>query len=213
MSAYLKPNEVATELTRQRYQRISSWYDRMEAMSEKRYTPWRKRIWALLQGQCVLEVGVGTGKNMLYYPAGVHMTAIDLTPGMLERAQVRAADLKLNVDLRLGDAQSLDFPDASFDAAIATFVFCSVPDPVLGLREIRRVVKSNGQVLLLEHMRIKNRLAGSVMDFVNPLVVSLMGANINRRTVENVKESGLFLEKAEDNGMGGMFKMILARVA
>lgn len=213
MSAYLKPNDVSTELTRQRYQRISSWYDRMEAMSEKRFAPWRKRLWAQLQGQRVLEVGVGTGKNMPYYPAGVRMTAIDLTPGMLERAQARAAYLKLNVDLRLGDAQSLDFPDASFDAAIATFVFCSVPDPVLGLREIRRVVRPGGQVLLLEHMRIENRLAGSIMDFINPLVVSLMGANINRRTVENVKESGLLLEKVEDLGMGGMFKMILAHVA
>ena len=212
MSAHLKPNEAATALTRQRYQRISFWYDRIEVMSEKHFIPWRKRVWAQIQGQQVLEVGVGTGKNMPFYPGGARITAIDLTPGMLEHAKERAGDLGLDVDLRLGDAQALEFPDASFDTAIATFVFCSVPDPVLGLKEIKRVVKPGGQVLLLEHMRIENRFAGLIMDIINPLVVRVMGANINRRTVENVQRSGLALEKVEDLGMGGMFRMIVARV-
>lgn len=186
----------------------------METMAETRYHPWREKLWAEVTVNEVLEIGVGTGKNMPYYPAGAHITGIDLTPGMLERAQRKARDSGLDsrVDLQLGDVQALDFPDNSFDAALGTFVFCSVPDSVLGLKEIKRVVRPGGKVLLLEHMRSPNETLGALMDVINPLVVRMMGANINRRTVENVRKAGLEIEHVEDLGMGGIFKLVVARV-
>ena len=204
----LDPKE--TQKTRARYQRISTLYDFMEILPERRYKPWRERLWSLVKGPKVLEVGVGTGKNMPFYPKGLQITGIDLTPGMLDRARIRADDLKLDVDLRIGDAQALDFPDETFDSVVATFVFCSVPDPLLGLGQLVRVVKPAGQVILMDHVRSEQPLFGILMDALNPIVVRITGANINRRTVENVREASLVIDHVEVLGMGGIFKLIVA---
>jgi ubiquinone/menaquinone biosynthesis C-methylase UbiE len=200
----------ATDLTRARYQRLSAIYDLMENVSEKRFGPWRNQLWELVEGTEILEVGVGTGKNMPFYPVGVKMTAIDLTPGMLERARKRATDLRLNFALKIGDVQALEFTDSTFDAVVATCVFCSVPNPVMGFKELGRVLKPDGKIYLLEHMRLRSEALGRLMDAINPLVVRMMGANINRRTLENIQEAGLKIESVQDLAMGGMLKMIVA---
>ena len=100
----------------------------------------------------------------------------------------------------LADAQHLPFRDGAFDAAAATFVFCSVPDPVMGLGEVRRVLRDEGQVHLLEHVRAGNRVVGRLMDLINPVAVRLMGANINRDTVGNVARAGIAAGSVESGG-------------
>jgi ubiquinone/menaquinone biosynthesis C-methylase UbiE len=199
-----------TEATRRRYQRNARFYDLMGNGMEKQHGPWREELWNRVSGPKVLEVGVGTGRNMPYYPDGVDITAIDLTPGMLERARVRAQELTKSIQLKLGDVQRLEYPDQTFDSVVATCVFCSVPNPVLGLQEIRRVLKPGGTVLLLEHMRSDNPAIGKLMDWLNPIVVRMMGANINRRTVENVAKAGLRIERVENVGGTGIIKLIFA---
>ncbi len=159
-------------------------------MERFRFASWRARLRDRIIGDRALEVGVGTGKNLPYYPRDVKVTAIDLSPRMLERARRRASGLGLEVELQQMDVQHLAFPDHVFDTVFATFVFCSVPDPVLGLRELRRVCKSGGRLLLLEHMRPDNPILGLLFDLLNPMVVRMMGANINRGTMENVRRAG-----------------------
>lgn len=183
-------NALETQLTRNRYNRIASIYDRLDYFSEWRFKPWRQALWRKVKGPQVLEIGVGTGKNMPYYPEGVQMTSIDLSPRMLALAKKRAQQENKPVDLMEADTQALPFAEATFDTVVATFVFCSVPDPIQGLREIRRVLKPGGQLLLLEHILAERPWLKWLMNVINPVMVRLTGANINRKTPDNVEKAG-----------------------
>lgn len=184
----------------------------LERIVERRvFGPWRARIWSLVRGQRVLEVGAGTGPNMPYYPRGVQVTAVDVSASRIERARQRAQRLGVQADLRVMDVQKLDFPAATFDTAVATLVFCSVPDPVQGLRELGRVVKPGGQILLLDHVRIDKPVVGRLMDWLNPLTVRLSGENFNRRTVENVRRAALEIGQVRNLAPAGLVKLIVAR--
>lgn len=180
-----------TATIQRRYDRQAARYDFTEAPVELLMGRWRRRLWERIPaGSKVLEVGVGTGKNLRRHPPDVSVTAIDFSPKMLARAVRRARESGMPAELALMDAQKLGFADASFDVATATCVFCSVPDPVLGLQEVRRVLRPDGQLLLLEHVRSGLPLLGRGMDLMNPLTVRMGGVNINRETVRNVELAG-----------------------
>ena len=201
-----------TAKTKDRYDRIAPIYDLMEALPEQQFRSWRERLWSQVPEGRILEVGVGTGKNLPHHPPGVQVVGIDISQRMLQRAQQRAEELGKTVELYQMDAQHLDFPDDSFDAAVATFVFCSVPDAVVGLRELGRVVKPGGQIFLLEHVRInKPEVIGKVMDLLDPIVMRLMGPHINRRTEENVRRAGLEIDRTEALTPLDLVKFIVAR--
>lgn len=187
-----------TEIIRKRYNRIASVFNMMDIMMEsRRMKEYRIAIWKAAKGK-VLEVGVGTGKNIDYYPGNVEVTAIDFSENMLEKARQKAGKLSRKVDLRLMDVQQLEFADETFDTIITTCVFCSVPDSIKGLKEIKRVCKKDGQIIMLEHVKSKKPFVGSIMDWLNPLVVRIVGANINRDTVGNLRRAGLDITVEKD---------------
>ena len=196
-----------------RYDRQAGRYDLMEAPAELLLRRFRPRLWDRIpKGSRVLEVGVGTGKNMRWHPPGVSVTAVDFSPQMLARAASRARREGMSTELALMDAQSLGLADGTFDVAVSTCVFCSVPDPIRGLQEVRRVLRPDGQILLLEHVRSHLPVIGRLMDVCNPVVVGLQGVNINRDTVENVKRAGFRILEAEDLFLD-IVKLIVAEPA
>ena len=157
----------------------------------------------------VLEVGAGTGKNLNYYPEGADVVATDLSAGMLMRAIGKVGRVPGKVRFVVTDAEDLAFRDGVFDAAVATCVFCSVPDPVRGLQEARRVLRPGGDIVLLEHMR-PGGVLGKLFDWLDPIMSRLMGPHINRRTLENVHTAGLRLVE-ERNVFSDWIKVVVAR--
>lgn len=189
----------STLSAQRRYDRQAGTYDLREAPLELLFRRWRRRIWSLVpEGGHVLEIGVGTGKNLPFYPQRTDLFAFDLSPKMLAKARRQAALQTVDADLALMDAQSLGLAEASFDVAIATFVFCSVPDALRGLEEARRALRPEGRLLLLEHVRSKMPVLGRCMDLGNNAAVALTGANINRDTTSNVERAGFTVLEERD---------------
>ncbi len=203
--------KIASAVIRKRYDRIAPYFEILEAMMEgfffKRH---RQRLWERVEGYHILEVGVGTGKNFAFYPENARVTAVDFSPEMLKQAQRKQADKAIAVALDLMDVEALCFADNSFDTVIASFVFCSVPMPLKGLKEVYRVCKPGGQVLLLEHVISSKPPIAWVMNRLNPLVLKMFGANINRNTIRNVKACG-FQWVHIDKHSGDLIKLIEAR--
>ncbi|KAF2991378.1 methyltransferase domain-containing protein (plasmid) [Methylocystis sp. MJC1] len=188
-----------TTVTRRRYDRIAPFYDALEWLPEFRFRQWRQDLWGdVTNEQQILELGVGTGKSIEWYPSGAHVTAVDISEPMLERARRKAVRLGRDVNFEVADAQFLPFRDGTFDTVVTTFVFCSVPDPVKGLREARRVLKRGGRILIIEHVISRHPTLRRVMNWLDPITHRLWGAHINRDTVANVQRAGFTNVRSSD---------------
>jgi len=158
------------------------------------FHPGREQAMRLLdikRNDHVLEVGIGTGLNLPLYPTHCHITGIDLSEEMLEKAQDKIIELGLNsVTLKVMDATVMDFGDSEFDSAVATYTISAVPDPVGVLREMRRVVKPGGSIVLLNHFRSDRRVVGRLEDLVSP-VCTRLGWKSNLHFEPLLKQVGL----------------------
>jgi phosphatidylethanolamine/phosphatidyl-N-methylethanolamine N-methyltransferase len=129
---------------------------------------------ALQRSDSILEVGIGTGLNLPLYPATCRLTGIDLSQEMLDKAVERVQTLAMpNVILKVMDATSMSFGDNEFDKVVATYTISAVPDPVAVLREMRRVVKPGGILVILNHFRSERRVTGWVEDMLAPVCTRL----------------------------------------
>lgn len=199
-----------TLVVQHRYDRIAPIYDVLESVMELQARRFRQKQWSRVGPGHILELGVGTGKNLRYYPEGREVTATDLSEKMLERARRKAQRCNARVRFEQADAQCLPYPDASFDVVVATFLFCSVPDPVQGLREASRVLVPGGQLLLLEHVLSQMPVLRTLMRWFDPIPAKLWGAHIARNTVANVHQAG-FVDVADTDLSLDIVKLIEAK--
>jgi len=190
------PPRRSQEEIRRTYNRIARWYDLLEGVPEVCGVNRLRR--ALLQRASgkVLEVAVGTGKTLPYYPKTCQITGVDLSPAMLTLARKRADRLGLKATFVETDAEALDFPDHSFDTVVDALALCTFPDPVAVLREMARVCRRDGRVLLLEHGRSNREWLGGWQDRHADRLAQRLCCRWNREPQALVRQAGLSLSTA-----------------
>ena len=191
-----------------KWDRASRTYDWMTWGDERRFGEAKTRLFRSMKG-CCLMVAAGTGNDFRYFPPGLTITAIDISPQMIERARPRAMAYQGTLELRVMDVQALEFPDESLDTVATACTFCSVPDPVQGLRELYRCLKPGGVLLMFEHVRSRFGPVALLQDLLTP-ITRRMGPDMNRDTVANVLRAGFELCR-EQNVYVDVVKAISAR--
>jgi ubiquinone/menaquinone biosynthesis C-methylase UbiE len=159
----------------------------------------------------VLEVAIGTGLNLPYYPAGVHLTGVDLSPDMLALARRRAAQLDVPVELREGDAQRLELPDEAFDTVVCTYGLCAIPDERQAVTEMVRVLRPGGQLLLADHIAARSPLLRGTQRLVELASVPLGGEHFRRHPAQLLPAAGLLIDQRERFGPSGIVERLTAR--
>ena len=176
------------------YDKQMRFYDRLLADSR----PW---VCGQATGHA-LEVAIGTGLNLPFYPAAVELTGTDLSPGMLGVAQTRARQLGRMVDLREADAQALPFPDACFDTVVCTFSLCAIPDERRAVSEMTRVLCPGGLLLLADHVAGTTWPVRAIQRMIDVVTVPLQGEHYLRRPLRQVQAEGLQVERRERFKLG-----------
>lgn len=197
---------MAIELTRQelsrRYNRVAHWYDRIEGvLGLFGVSKLRRQVMQQASGK-VLEVAVGTGKNLPYYPRARRIIVVDLSREMLNIAQKRAAKLAMDVSFLLADAEALPFSDESFDTVVSSLSTCTFLNPVAALREMTRVCRPQGTVLLLEHGRSDRDWLGRWQDRHADQFAKPLGCHWNREPLELVGQTGLKVSRTKRHFFG-----------
>src|SRR5262249_48554430 len=172
------------------------------------------RAWACSQatGQ-VLEIAIGTGLNLPFYPADVEITGIELSPAMLEIASQRAHSLGRQVDLVVGDAQALPFPDQRFDTVVCTISLCSIPDERQAIAEVWRVLRPGGRFVALEHVRSPNTIIHGFERLLDSWAVRTQADHLLREPVETVQAAGFRVDYLKRFKLGIVERLIASKVS
>ena len=199
-----------TERVRRIMDKEAPRYDRQMNFFDRRlFTGGREWACGEAKGE-VLELAVGSGRNLPVYPPGTKLTAIEFSSEMLKLAKERAAEMDAEVDLRIGDAQALEFGDESFDTVVCTLALCTIPDPAKAVREAFRVLRPGGTYRGLEHVRSPALLVRGVQRAIDPLSVRFAGDHVVREPLEYLRPAGFQIEHLE-RSKWGIVERVVAR--
>jgi len=196
--------ELTTESDRIRriYDQEAPKYDRQMRFCDRAlFAGGREWVCSQARGDA-LEIAVGTGRNLRHYPEGVKLTGIEFSPAMLEIARKAAASLSLTIDLRVGDAQALEFPDESFDTVVCTLALCTIPDDRAAVSEAKRVLRPGGRFLLLEHVRSPNMAVRLSQRLLDPLAVRFGGDHLLREPLDHLDAEGFEIQQQIRSKLG-----------
>jgi ubiquinone/menaquinone biosynthesis C-methylase UbiE len=201
-----------TERVREIFDALAADYDRVMAFSEKLLFG-DGRAWACSQarGQ-VLEIAIGTGRNLPFYPPEVQITGIELSPAMLSIACKLAQSLGRQVELVVGDAQALPFPDQRFDTVVCTMALCSIPNERQAVAEVWRVLRPGGRFVALEHVRSPNTIIRGLERLLDPWAVRTQADHLLREPVEAVQAVGFRVDYLKREKLG-IVERLIARKA
>ncbi len=202
------PHPGNTERLRRYWDRHAHTYDREMAFLE-RILFGDGRAWICTQATGdVLEVAIGTGRNLAYYPKTVTLVGIDLSPAMLDIARQRAQDLGRTVDLHVGDAQALDLPDASFDTVVCTLSLCAIPDVHRAVAEMKRVLRPGGRLLLLDHVAGSPWHVRATQRLLETITIRIGGEHLRRRPLLQAQTEGFTIERQERYKLGIVERLV-----
>jgi ubiquinone/menaquinone biosynthesis C-methylase UbiE len=208
--AALTPEERAARV-RRAYDKVAPRYDRAIAVPERLFFA-GGRAWVAGRAKgCTLEIGIGTGRNLTFYPAGLEIVGIDTSSEMLALARSRAKAVDRAITLEQADAEQLPFPDASFDTVVSTLSFCTIPDDRRAMREAVRVLRPGGRLVLLEHVRSPMLLVRLAQRLLEPMFTWLACDHLTREPLDLVKENGLVIDELERLRWGIVERLVARR--
>ena len=194
---------------RKSWAKQASHYDKAIGFFERKVFGVEHRGWACSRATGkTLEIAVGTGLNLPHYPAGIHLSAIDLSPEMLAIARSRAADLQPSVDLQVGDAHELGFEDETFDTVVVTYSLCNIPDPHRAVAEMKRVLRPGGKLILVDHIRSPIWPILWLQKLIEFFTSRLEGEHMTRRPLEQVRANGFEVQERERMKAGVIERLV-----
>jgi ubiquinone/menaquinone biosynthesis C-methylase UbiE/ketosteroid isomerase-like protein len=197
-----------TERVRRIQDKNAPKYDRqMNFFDRVLFAGGREWVCSQAEGE-VLEIAIGTGRNLPHYPEEVKLTAIEFSPEMLAITRQRAEEVGREVDLREGDAQALDFPNESFDTVVITLALCTIPDDRQAVREARRVLRPGGKLILLEHVRSSLFPVRTVQRLIEPVAIRFEADHLTREPLDYLTDEGFDVETSERSRIGIVERII-----
>jgi len=184
-------------VTRNKWDRLARFYRWANHAAEKRWEPWKRALFSRMGSGSILFLAIGIGEEVRLFPEQKRVTAIDISPGMLEQAQERALEYNGDILLKEMDAENLAFPPETLDQVFTSCTFCSVPEPVQGLKELYRVLKPGGELHMFEHTKSDHFPFREILWVMNP-VAQRVGPSVTRDTVANVQKAGFRVDEVHN---------------